>query len=215
MKDIAIYGAGGLGREVASMINLINEKHPDAWNLIGFFDDGEEKGKQVSHFGKVLGKMEDLNAWETELNVVLCMGSPKFLKLVRDKITNPNICFPNLIHPDFVTLDASTFSIGEGNIIKGYCSVACNVRIGNFNILNGSISVGHDSILGNYNVVMPGVKLAGGIQVGNCNLFGANSFVLQKLKINHGVKLAPCSALMHKPKNDSEYIGVPAKIFKF
>ena len=38
MKDIAIYGAGGFGREVACLLNAINAN--DAiWNLIGFFDD--------------------------------------------------------------------------------------------------------------------------------------------------------------------------------
>ena len=40
MKDIAIYGAGGLGREVACLIRMINEsKEIPEWNFIGFFDD--------------------------------------------------------------------------------------------------------------------------------------------------------------------------------
>ncbi|MDR1459358.1 MAG: serine acetyltransferase, partial [Bacteroidales bacterium] len=43
MKDIAIYGAGGLGREIACLIRHINENEP-TWNLIGFFDDGKAKG---------------------------------------------------------------------------------------------------------------------------------------------------------------------------
>ena len=38
MKDIAIYGAGGFGREVACLLRRINEQAPK-WNLIGFFDD--------------------------------------------------------------------------------------------------------------------------------------------------------------------------------
>ena len=38
MKEIAIYGAGGFGREVACLINRINEVEP-AWNLVGFFDE--------------------------------------------------------------------------------------------------------------------------------------------------------------------------------
>ena len=40
MKDIAIYGAGGFGREIACLIQMINksEKKPK-WNIVGFFDD--------------------------------------------------------------------------------------------------------------------------------------------------------------------------------
>ena len=44
MKDIAIYGFGGFGREVACVIQAINEIEP-TWNLIGFFDDGQVVGE--------------------------------------------------------------------------------------------------------------------------------------------------------------------------
>ena len=40
MNDIAIYGAGGFGCEVACLIKRINEKEP-TWNFIGFFYDNE------------------------------------------------------------------------------------------------------------------------------------------------------------------------------
>lgn len=41
MKDIAIYGAGGFGREVACLIERINKaRETPIWNFIGFFDDG-------------------------------------------------------------------------------------------------------------------------------------------------------------------------------
>lgn len=47
MKDIAIYGAGGFGREIACLIMIINGslEQPE-WNLIGFFDDGRHKGER-------------------------------------------------------------------------------------------------------------------------------------------------------------------------
>lgn len=76
MKDIAIYGAGGLGREVASMIKLINQTAPNTWNLVGFFDDGVVKGTQISNFGQVYGGMSELNSWRKELNVVFAIGNP-------------------------------------------------------------------------------------------------------------------------------------------
>ena len=63
MKDIAIYGAGGFGKEVACLINRINDKKP-TWNLIGFFDDNPVlKGEMISHFGPCLGGMDELNAY--------------------------------------------------------------------------------------------------------------------------------------------------------
>ena len=76
MKDIAIFGAGGFGREVACLIKRINEENP-TWNLIGFYDDNPElKGKMISHFGFCLGGMEDLNNYSKELGLVIPIGSP-------------------------------------------------------------------------------------------------------------------------------------------
>lgn len=38
MKKIAIFGAGGFGREVAFLIEDINKKNYQ-WEILGFFDD--------------------------------------------------------------------------------------------------------------------------------------------------------------------------------
>ena len=48
MKKIAIYGAGGFGREVACLLNKINEVKL-TWELIGFFDDGLAIGTTIFH----------------------------------------------------------------------------------------------------------------------------------------------------------------------
>ena len=68
MKKIAINGAGSFGKEVACILNLINTKAPE-WELVGFFDDGKERGQQVSHFGKVLGDKQYLNQWPEALQM--------------------------------------------------------------------------------------------------------------------------------------------------
>ena len=55
MKDIAIFGAGGFGREVACLIKRINEKEP-TWRFIGFFDDNEALLKRFPDATKAKGK---------------------------------------------------------------------------------------------------------------------------------------------------------------
>ena len=217
MRDIAIYGAGGLGREVACLIRIINDSLPaneEKWNLIGFFDDGKAIGEEIFSFGKVLGGINELNGWNKELNVALSFGAPKTLEFVRNRIENPLISFPNLIHPSFVIQDKENFSIGEGNIIKIDCRVSTNVSIGDFNLLNSSNNFGHDAEVGNYNVFMPGTRISGSTKIGERNLFGAMSFVHQGIKIGNDVILSPLSALLRKPKDGMTYIGNPATRFK-
>lgn len=211
MKDIAIYGAGGFGKEVACLIKRINEKE-STWNLIGFFDDDESIwNKPVSHFGICLGGIAALNYYEKELSIVMAMGKSTTVKYVVDKITNENISFPNIIHPNFEISDSESFEIGKGNIIQANCIATCDVRIGDFNVLNGSVVLGHDVKVGDFNTFMPDCRISGEVQIGSLNFFGVRSTVLQQIKISNSIKLAAGSVLMTKPKEGMLYIGVPAK----
>ncbi len=214
-KKIAIYGAGGFGREVAGGIHRINKENAHKWEIIGFFDDNIPVGSKVSHYGCVLGGKEALNAVDEPIDLAIAVGDPKIRKLIRDSITNPNISYPNLIAPSFKILDPETFKIGEGNIIQNNCSVTCDVTIGNFNVFNGSNVIGHDDVIGDFNVLMPSVHLSGAVTVGDCNLLGVGSIVLQQISIGDHVTLGAGSVLMTKPKDGCTYIGVPAKKFDF
>lgn len=211
MKDIAIFGAGGFGREVACLIKRINEKTP-TWNLIGFFDDDPKlKGQMISHFGPCLGGIETLNSYPKELAVAMALGNSIVVKKIVDNIQNKKITFPNLLDITFYKVDPETFKIGRGNIIQGQCCVSCDVTIGDFNVLNGGIDVGHDTTIGSYNTLMPAVRISGEVKIGDCNFFGISSIVLQQIKIGNHVRLGAGSVLMTKPKDNTLYLGVPAK----
>ena len=214
-KKIAVYGAGGLGREVAGGIERINRVGEESWELVGFYDDGIKIGTKVSHYGGVLGGIDELNAVEEPLAIAIAVGDPSTRKHILERITNKNIYYPNIIAPSFRILDPLTFSIGKGNIIQDSCSVTCNVSVGDFNVLNGSNVLGHDVTLGNFNVMMPGVRLSGSVGVGECNLFGVDSVVLQRIKVGNNITLGAGSVLIAKPKNGCTYIGVPAKKFDY
>lgn len=214
MEDLIIYGGGGLGKEVACTIKRINDKVP-TWNLIGFVDDTIAVGTPISHYGKVLGDYEYLNAYSHKINVVIAIGNGNISKKIVSKLTNHNIEYPNLIYPDFWVEDKETFIIGQGNIIQGSCVVTCDVTIGDFNILNGSIVIGHDVTIGNYNTIMPATRISGEVNIGDCNVFGVSSIILQRLKIKNNTTIGAGAVLMTNPKENSIYIGNPAKKFKF
>ena len=214
MKDIAIYGAGGFGKEVACIINKINEKEP-TWNLLGFFDDGVPAGTMISHFGKVLGNMTVLNQWTSDLSLVFAIGSPAILQLLVNKITNPNIGFPNILHPEVIFSDSVSFKMGIGNLVTRGCSFSCDVSIGNFNQFNSISALAHDVVVGSYNVFMPLSRISGEVQIGNCNFFGIGSIVLQQLKIGNNTRIGAGSILMTKTKDGYLYMGNPARKMDF
>lgn len=213
MKDIAIYGAGGFGQEIACLLNMINKKEL-TWNLIGFFDDGKEKG-EIVRYGKILGGINELNSWREPLSVVIAIGKPQTIFSIVQKISSPFIDFPNIIAPDVSFLDRSTVVMGKGNILGLGCGISCNVIIGNFNVLNGPVGIGHDVSIGSYNSFMPNTRISGEVKVGNRNFMGVSSAILQGIRVTDDIVLGAGSVLIRKVKAGMTYVGNPAVIVKF
>ncbi len=214
MKDIAIYGAGGFGREVACLLRRINNEVEPIWNFVGFFDDGVEAGSH-NEYGEVLGNIDTLNAWPKPLAVVFAIGSPKIVELLYHKVQNSNIDFPNIIAPDTLFLDRDNVTMGQGNIICSRCLISCNVEIGNFNTLNGETHIGHDARVGSFNSVMPTVKISGGAVIGNKNFLGVNSVILQYKTIGDNITIGASSVVIRNLKNSGTYVGNPAKRIQY
>ena len=211
---IAIYGAGGFGKEVACLIRRIND-HGGDWQLIGFFDDTKHEGVQISSYGTVLGGMDKLIDVSEPLAVAIAINDNKVVRRIREEITNPLISFPNLIDPSTFLVDEHTVTMGEGNIIQNNCMISCDVTIGSFNLFNDHVVVGHDNVIGNFNGLMPAAHLSGGITIGDNNLLGVASVVLQGMVIGNGVTLGANSVLMTQPRDNNTYLGVPARKFDF
>lgn len=212
MQDIAIYGFGGFGREIACIIRAINEVTP-ILNLIGYFDDGVAVGTE-NRYGKVLGGMDSLNAYSQELSVVMAIASPAILEELTQKITNPNISFPNIIAPNVLFFDKDSIKMGQGNVIGFGGRISCDVTLGDFNLLNGCVSFGHDVTLGSYNMLQPEVRISGETIIGDANFFGARSLVLQGLKIGNNTRIGTGSIIMRNTKDGMTYFGNPAKIIR-
>ena len=210
MKDIAIYGAGGFGREVACLIKRINSSsNKPIWNLIGFFDDGLVAGTS-NEYGAILGGLDVVNSWDKPLDVVLAIGSPRIVEKISKNIINPKIEFPNVLAPDVIIVDPENFSMGKGNLATYGCLFSCNTHIGNFNSFNSYITIGHDTIIGDCNSFMPAVRIPGSVHIGNRNFFVVHSVVLHQLKIGNDTVIGGSSIVIRKTKDGNTYVGNPA-----
>lgn len=210
MKNIAIYGAGGFGKEVACILNKINELNK-TWNVIGFLDDSILPGESLSHFGKVLGGLTFVNDYKEPLSIVFAIGTPSIIKRIITNISNPLIDFPNIIHPEVFFADKSSIKMGKGNVVVRACSFSCDVVIGDFNQLNSISSLAHDVKVGSYNVFMPLSRISGGVEIGDLNTFGIGCVLLQYIKVGNNTRIAPGSYVMRKTRDGFLYMGNPAR----
>ncbi len=141
-KKLAIYGAGGFGRETAVMVAQINHQTP-TWEVIGFFDDGLKKNDEIDGL-KILGDINDVNSYPNDLSVCIAVADPAIRFNMVRKISNPKINYPLLIHPQSITGDGNRNKFGRGSIITAGVILTTGIELGDFCIINLSSTIGHD-----------------------------------------------------------------------
>lgn len=212
MKDLAIIGAGGFGREVKMLVDQINGIKLQ-YNFIGYFDDGLEKSTIINGY-PILGSVDDVNTWKRELYVVAAIGMPALKKQLLDKINNPMITYPILIHPN-VVIGADDVFIGEGCIICAGNIITVNIHIGSHVIFNLGCTVGHDTVIQDYCSFMPSVNVSGEVVIEESVYVGTGAKIINQLSI--GAKtIVGAGAVVYKslPANCTA-VGIPAKPIKF
>jgi len=212
MKKIAVFGAGGFGREVHDLIEQINVKNQE-YEFVGFFDDGIERGTIVNSF-PVLGGVYELNKFCSELCVALAIGNPEIKRKVFEKICNPNICFPTLIHPSVYIGNMKFNKIGNGCIICAGNIITVNITIEDFVILNLSCTVGHDTIIGKFSSFMPTVNISGEIKIGESVYVGTGAKIINQLNIGNNSIIGSGAVVTTDLPANCTAVGVPAKVIK-
>jgi sugar O-acyltransferase (sialic acid O-acetyltransferase NeuD family) len=211
LKDLVIIGAGGLGKEVAWLIENINNTIP-TWNILGFLEDEKHNdnwGKIINGY-PVLGGNDWLFNYKKEIHIICAIGKSSVRKLVYEKITQySNVKLATLIDPS-VRID-KTVNIGEGSIICRNCTLTVDSNIGNGVLMNTGASVGHDSIVGDYCTFLTNSIAAGHTNFGECCEIGSGAFILQGKKVVANTVLAPLSSILKDITEPGMYAGNPAR----
>ena len=212
MKQIAIVGAGGFGREVQMLIGQINAVNPE-WELAGFWDDGIAKGTMVNGL-PVLGTVADL-ARSGQGWMVMAIGDPAIKKKVAHQLEDSGIRSATLIHPSVIMGDRRYNSIGEGTIICAGNILTVNIQIGRHVILNLGCTVGHDAIIGDYSSFMPSVNISGEVVAGEGVYAGTGVKINNRITIGAGTIIGSGAVVVNDLPPNCTAVGVPAKPIKF
>ena len=213
MRKIAIYGAGGFGREVHSLIEQINIKS-QIYEFIGYFDDGVSKREIINGF-PVLGGISEANNWTNIIELVFAIGDPKTKKHIISQIVNKNISFPVLIHPNVVIGDFKYNIIGAGSIICAGNIITVNIEIGQHVILNLACTTGHDTKIGNYCSFMPTTSISGEVIIEDCVYIGTGTKINNLISIGENTIVGSGAVVSKTLPPNCTAVGIPAKPIKF
>jgi sugar O-acyltransferase (sialic acid O-acetyltransferase NeuD family) len=213
MKKIAIFGAGGFGREVAMLIEQINTASPE-WTFVGFYDDGVKKGNIVNGM-KVWGGMKELNEHNEELALVFAIGNPITKRKLHRLVNNRHVYYPSIIHPNVLVGDRQFVQIGNGCIICASTIITVNISIGNHVILNLGCTVGHDTTVQDYCSFMPSVNISGEVMVNEAVYAGTGVKIINQVEVGENSILGAGAVVSEDLPANCTAVGVPAKPIKF
>lgn len=208
--ELLIVGTSGLAREAAQLARQIDPA-ASRWQLISFVAENDSQLSQRLSYGEV--RLTDamlLNRTEPA-DVVIGIGHPKIRRrIVQQLEAQPQLTFPNLIHPS-VEMDMTCVSLGQGNIITKGVVMTCDIVIGDFNLINWNTTIGHDVRIGSCNVVNPGCNLSGFVVVGDDCLIGTGTQVLEHCSISSGVIVGAGAVVTRSLAQVGTYVGIPAR----
>lgn len=210
MKKLIIYGAGGLGREVKSMLSACTEDY----QLIGFLDDGLPAGTHVQGVA-ILGGISQLVNFPTDAYLVVAIGNPKVKRSILSQIKPEwNIRFATLQHKRSCLQDSALIHVGEGSIVCAGAVLTTGIAVGSHVLINLNATIGHDSAIGSCSSIMPNVSIAGEVTVGEAVMIGSGANVINRIVIGDGAVIGAGSVVNHNIPQESTAAGVPARVIK-
>lgn len=210
-----IIGAGGFGREVAWLVEEINQRKP-TWNLLGFVDEDETKWGQVLNGYPVLGGFDALGNVSIPVKVIsaVCVvGDPLAKKRLVEKAEDVGLQFVNLIHPE-VRL-SPWVEMGHGIVICTGCVVTVNIQIADHVSINPGCGIGHDTTIGAYTTLMWHVNLSGATRVGEGVTLGSKVTLLPGKSVGDWTIVGAGAVVNRDLPQHCTAVGVPAKPIKF
>lgn len=213
LKDLYIIGAGGFGREVAWLVERINEIEP-TWNLKGFIDDNTAIHGSLQDDYSVIGGCDYLMNITQEVWVVCAVGSAKIRKKIIEKLKNyANVKFATLIDPS--VMRSERVDIGEGSIICAGTIITVDISIGSHVIINLDCTIGHDDIIHDFVTIYPSVNVSGNVVVGECAELGTGMQIIQGKSIGRESIIGAGAVVIRDIPEKCTAVGSPAKPIKF
>lgn len=204
---LAIFGAGGLGREFLELAGIINAR-TKKWDSFVFVDDNadlkEMQGTPVCSFSDMLADEQ-----QEQTEYIIAVGEPAVRRKIYERLQENQCSIATLVHPDVHVPNTTT--IGQGSVVCFGCFVSCNVTIGENVVLQPQCNIGHDDVIHSHSMVSGFVNLGGACVLGEESYIGLSACVRELTEVGAHSIVGMGAVVMRNVEDGAVVAGNPAR----
>jgi sugar O-acyltransferase (sialic acid O-acetyltransferase NeuD family) len=211
-NQVAIYGAGGFGREVVWLAQSIAERGTRS-RVACFIDDNPAVVGTVFNDIRVLSLAEAHRRYPNA-KIVSGIGVPRLRQITMEKAADLGFSFAVLIHPRVEM--SKWIEIGPGTVICAGNVMTTNIVLGRHVQLNLDCTVGHDVRMADYATLAPGVHVSGYVHIGRRAYIGTGATIIngtkdEPIEIGDEAVIGAGACVVRSVPAGETWVGVPAR----
>ena len=211
MKQIAIFGVSGFGREVMPLARQQWATSSEPHQMV-FVDDCPLAAECNGH--RVLSYAEWLAQPANSRHINIAIANSAVRQKLVERCMADGVQFFEVRAANVVQLD--DVQLGEGAILCSFAHLTSNVRIGKHFHANIYSYVAHDCVIGDYVTFAPGVMCNGNVVVEDHAYIGTGAVIKQgepgkPLVIGHGAVVGMGAVVTKSVPPGATVVGNPAR----
>ena len=203
---LAIYGAGGAGREAKEIAEIINQ-----WEELVFIDDTEECCIYKNIKKLPFDQFEQIYSPQNT-EIIIALGEPQYKKMLYDKVVAKGYALANVIHPAAIINKSAT--LGHGLLIKAGAIVSSDAVVEDNVSIEEYAVVGHDTIVRKHSQLSTFSVIAGHCEIGESTYIALSVPVKEMTRIGSNVVVGMGSVVVRDIPDDVIAMGNPARAIK-
>lgn len=206
MNELAIYGAGGLGRQTLDILLQDERARP-----VAFLDSDATRAGTLVDGLPVLGGLEQVYhlAQRGVTRYIVAIGDNFVRVRLARQIAQTGCTLVSAIHPSAKI--APSVALGEHLIIGAHATICVHALIGAHSVVSSGAIVDHDNQLAEGVFLHPAVRLAGGVRVESFAQVGIGAAVIPGRVVGREAIVDPGAVVIRDVPPRTRVGGVPAQ----